>query len=152
MARIPSYMKEYAEAQRKSYLSAELMQEKYKKMAVKCIDEIVKCVKDELITVNEGMQLLCSPVLLDPQLKEADMDSAELEKKLMETFREAVENYNQNHEESSKAIVLGIQEIAWCFGYSLYAHQVRVPKKYVLYSYIGLLKDGKVIVKEDVKK
>lgn len=62
MNTIPRYMKEYANAQRKSYANNKLMQEKYKDAAVEIIERILKNVERELITINEGMKALCNPL------------------------------------------------------------------------------------------
>lgn len=62
MNTIPRYMKEYANAQRKSYLNNELMQQKYKDTAIEIINRILKNVERGLITINEGMKLLCDPL------------------------------------------------------------------------------------------
>lgn len=40
MIAIPRYMKEYANAQRRSYMNNELMQKKYKDVAVEIIERI----------------------------------------------------------------------------------------------------------------
>ena len=42
MSTIPRYMKEYANAQRKSYINNELMQKKYKDVALKIIERTLK--------------------------------------------------------------------------------------------------------------
>lgn len=42
MNTIPRYMREYANAQRKSYMNNELMQKKYKDAAVEIIERILK--------------------------------------------------------------------------------------------------------------
>lgn len=55
-------MKEYANAQRKSYASNELMQKKYKDAALEVIEDILKNTERGLITINEGMKLLCNPL------------------------------------------------------------------------------------------
>lgn len=62
MSKIPRYMKEYANVQRKSYANNELMQKKYKDAAVEIIERILKNVERGLITINEGMKLLCDPL------------------------------------------------------------------------------------------
>ena len=62
MNKIPRYMKEYANAQRKSYINNELMQKKYKDAAVEIIDCILKNAEQGLITINEGMKTLCDPL------------------------------------------------------------------------------------------
>ena len=62
MNKIPRYMKEYANAQRKSYVDNELMQKKYKDTAVEIIERILKNTEYGLITVNEGMKALCYPL------------------------------------------------------------------------------------------
>lgn len=62
MNTIPRYMKEYANAQRKSYVDNELMQKKYKDMALETIERILKNTEHELITINEGMKALCNPL------------------------------------------------------------------------------------------
>lgn len=59
---IPRYMKEYANAQRKSYIDNELMQKKYKDMALETIERILKNVERGSITINEGMKALCNPL------------------------------------------------------------------------------------------
>ena len=59
MNKIPRYMKEFANAQRKSYISYELMQEKYKNEALKNIECILRNTEHGLITINEGMKALC---------------------------------------------------------------------------------------------
>ena len=61
MNTIPRYMKEYANAQRKSYVDNELMQKKYKDMALETIERILKNTEHGLITINEGMKMLCNP-------------------------------------------------------------------------------------------
>ena len=55
-------MKEYANAQRKSYVDNELMQKKYKDMALETIERILKNTEHGLITINEGMKALCDPI------------------------------------------------------------------------------------------
>lgn len=62
MNTIPRYMKEYANAQRKSYTNNELMQKKYKDAAVQIIECILNNVERGLITINEGMKMLCNPL------------------------------------------------------------------------------------------
>lgn len=62
MITIPRYMKEYANAQRKSYMNNELMQKKYKDVAVEIIERILKNTEHGLITINEGMKALCEPL------------------------------------------------------------------------------------------
>lgn len=62
MYTIPRYMKEYANAQRKSYENNELMQEKYKDTAVEIIERILENTERGLITINEGMKALCNPL------------------------------------------------------------------------------------------
>ena len=62
MNTIPRYMKEYANAQRKSYINNELMQKKYKDTAVEIIERILKNTEHGLITINEGMNALCNPL------------------------------------------------------------------------------------------
>lgn len=62
MNKIPRYMKEYANAQRKSYANNELMQKKYKDAALEIINRILKNVERGLITIGEGMKLLCNPL------------------------------------------------------------------------------------------
>lgn len=62
MNTIPRYMKEYANAQRKSYTNNELMQKKYKDAAVEIIERILKNVERGSITINEGMKALCNPL------------------------------------------------------------------------------------------
>lgn len=55
-------MKEFANAQRKSYINNELMQDIYKNIAVETIDRILCNTERGLITINEGMKALCSPL------------------------------------------------------------------------------------------
>lgn len=62
MNTIPRYMKEYANAQRKSYLNNELMQKKYKDAAVEIIERILKNTERGSITIDEGMKALCNPL------------------------------------------------------------------------------------------
>lgn len=62
MNTIPRYMKEFANAQRKSYENNELMQKKYKDTAVEIIERILKNTERGLITINEGMKALCNPL------------------------------------------------------------------------------------------
>ncbi|MDE7432732.1 MAG: hypothetical protein K2N34_12580 [Lachnospiraceae bacterium] len=62
MNAIPRYMKEYADAQRKSYINNRLMQEKYKNAVVEVIDRTLRNVEHGLITINEGMKTLCDPI------------------------------------------------------------------------------------------
>ena len=62
MNTIPRYMKEYANAQRKSYINNELMQKKYKDTAVEIIEQKKKNTEHGLITINEGMKALCNPL------------------------------------------------------------------------------------------
>lgn len=62
MNKIPRYMKEYANAQRKSYINNELMQKKYKDTAVEIIERILKNTERGLITIDEGMKVLCNPL------------------------------------------------------------------------------------------
>lgn len=59
---IPRYMKEYANAQRRSYMNNELMQKNYKDAAIEIIERILKNTEHGLITVNEGMKVLCNPL------------------------------------------------------------------------------------------
>lgn len=62
MNKIPRYMKEYANAQRKSYANNELMQKRYKDAALEIIERILKNTERGLITINEGMKVLCDPL------------------------------------------------------------------------------------------
>ena len=62
MSTIPRYMKEFANDQRKSYANNELMQKKYKDTAVEIIERILKNTERGLITINEGMKMLCDPL------------------------------------------------------------------------------------------
>lgn len=62
MNTIPRYMKEFVNAQRKSYENNELMQKKYKDTAVEIIERILKNTERGLITINEGMKALCDPL------------------------------------------------------------------------------------------
>lgn len=62
MNKIPRYMKEYANAQRKSYANNELMQKRYKDAAMEVIEHILKNTESGLITINEGMKALCDPL------------------------------------------------------------------------------------------
>lgn len=62
MNKIPRYMKEYANAQRKSYANNELMQKKYKDAVVEIIERILKNTERGLITIDEGMKALCNPL------------------------------------------------------------------------------------------
>lgn len=62
MNTIPRYMKEYANAQRKSYLNNELIQKNYKDAALEVIERILKNTERGLITINEGMKTLCNPL------------------------------------------------------------------------------------------
>lgn len=62
MNTIPRYMKEYANAQRKSYVDNELMQKKYKDVALETIERILKNTEYGLITINEGMKALYNPL------------------------------------------------------------------------------------------
>jgi len=62
MNTIPRYMKEYANAQRKSYIDNELMQKKYKDVALETIERTLKNTERGLITINEGMKMLCNPL------------------------------------------------------------------------------------------
>ena len=62
MNTIPRYMKEYANAQRKSYVDNELMQKKYKDVALETIERILKNTEHGLITIDEGMKALCNPL------------------------------------------------------------------------------------------
>ena len=55
-------MKEFANAQRKSYTSNELIQKKYKDTALEFIERILKNTEHGLITINEGMKALCNPL------------------------------------------------------------------------------------------
>jgi hypothetical protein len=55
-------MKEYANAQRKSYVDNELMQKKYKDVALETIERILKNTEYGLITINEGMKALYNPL------------------------------------------------------------------------------------------
>lgn len=55
-------MKEYANAQRKSYVDNELIQKNYKEAAVETIERILKNTERGLITINEGMKALCDPL------------------------------------------------------------------------------------------
>ncbi len=60
MNKIPRYMKEYANAQRKSYTDNELMAKEHKDVAVEKIERILNAVERGLITINEGMKSLCN--------------------------------------------------------------------------------------------
>lgn len=62
MNKMPQYMKEFANAQRESYIDNELMKEKYKDAAVKTIENILWKVEYGFITINEGMKMLCDPL------------------------------------------------------------------------------------------
>lgn len=62
MNTIPRYMKEYANAQRKSYANNELMQKKYKDAAIEIIEHTLKKTERGLITIDEGMKALCNPL------------------------------------------------------------------------------------------
>lgn len=62
MNKIPRYMKEYANAQRKSYADNDLMQKKYKDAAMEIIERVLKNTERGLITINEGMKMLCDPL------------------------------------------------------------------------------------------
>lgn len=62
MNTVPRYMKEYANAQRKSYANNELMQKKYKDAALEIINRILKNTERGSITIDEGMKLLCNPL------------------------------------------------------------------------------------------
>lgn len=62
MSTIPRYMKEYANAQRKSYINNELIQKKYKDAAVEIIERILKNTERGSITIDEGMKALCDPL------------------------------------------------------------------------------------------
>lgn len=62
MNTIPRYIKEFANAQRKSYVNNELMQKKYKDAALEIIVRILKNVECGSITINEGMKALCDPL------------------------------------------------------------------------------------------
>lgn len=62
MNTIPRYMKEYANAQRKSYANNELMQKKYKDAALEIINRILKNVERGSITIDQGMKALCDPL------------------------------------------------------------------------------------------
>lgn len=62
MNTIPRYIKEFANAQQKSYVNNELMQKKYKDAALEIIDRILKNVECGSITINEGMKALCDPL------------------------------------------------------------------------------------------
>lgn len=53
MNTIPRYMKEFANAQRKSYVKNELMQKKYKDAALEIIERILKNTECGLITIRE---------------------------------------------------------------------------------------------------
>lgn len=55
-------MKEYANARRKCYANNELMQKKYKDTAVEIIERILKNTESGLITIDEGMKMLCNPL------------------------------------------------------------------------------------------
>lgn len=62
MNTIPRYMKEYANAQRKSYMNNELMQKKYKDAAMEIIERVLKNTESGFITIDEGMKVLCDPL------------------------------------------------------------------------------------------
>lgn len=62
MIKVPRYMKEFANAQRKRYVNNDLMQKKYKNAAMEAIDYILWNTECELITINEGMKMLCNPL------------------------------------------------------------------------------------------
>ena len=62
MNTVPRYMKEYANAQRKSYMNNEIMKKKYKYAAVEIIERVLKNTESGLITIEEGMKVLCDPL------------------------------------------------------------------------------------------
>ena len=78
---------------------------------------------------------------------------SEQEKRIIETYKEAVEFYNfvktDNDRRYADAQVDGMKEMAEAFGYILYAHHKcgLIGGKY---DYITLAKDGKVLVEVPV--
>lgn len=62
MVKIPRYLKEYANAQKKSFAECELMQDCFKMLATNRINQIVRFVEYGHITIDEAMKLLIDPL------------------------------------------------------------------------------------------
>ena len=58
MAKIPRFIKEYANYTKKSILNSELMNDKIKQKAIKNIDRSLHLTKNNFITIDEGMKLI----------------------------------------------------------------------------------------------
>ena len=58
MAKIPRFIKEYANYTKKSILNSELMNDEIKQKAIKNIDRALHLTKNNFITIDEGMKLI----------------------------------------------------------------------------------------------
>lgn len=58
MAKIPRFMKEYANYTKKSVLNSELVNDEIKQKAIKNIDRALHLTKNNFITIDEGMKLI----------------------------------------------------------------------------------------------
>ena len=58
MAKIPRFIKEYANYTKKSILNSELMNDEIKQKAIKNIDRALRLTKNNFITIDESMRLI----------------------------------------------------------------------------------------------
>ena len=58
MAKIPRFIKEYANYTKKSILNSELMNDEIKQKAIKNIDRALRLTKNNFITIYESMRLI----------------------------------------------------------------------------------------------
>lgn len=58
MAKIPRFIKEYANYTKKSILNSELMNDEIKQKAIKNIDRALHLTKNNFITIDESMRLI----------------------------------------------------------------------------------------------
>lgn len=58
MAKIPRFIKEYANYTKKSILNSELMNDEIKQKAIKNIDRALRLTKNNFITIDDGMKLI----------------------------------------------------------------------------------------------
>lgn len=58
MAKIPCFIKEYANYTKKSILNSELMNDEIKQKAIKNIDRALRLTKNNFITIDESMRLI----------------------------------------------------------------------------------------------
>ena len=58
MAKIPRFIKEYANYTKKSILNSELMNDERKQKAIKNIDRALRLTKNNFITIYESMRLI----------------------------------------------------------------------------------------------